>query len=64
MKERDLRIDLVKFMATLMIIILHTIENTEGETVWKPEVMWAYGVVNTSAIKVDDLYKMRTLTTE
>ena len=29
MYERDLRIDLVKFMATLMVIILHTIENTE-----------------------------------
>ena len=28
MKERDLRIDLVKLIATAMVVILHTVENS------------------------------------
>ena len=30
MKERDLRIDLVKLIATAMVVILHTVENSGG----------------------------------
>ena len=30
MKERNLRIDLVKLIATAMVVILHTIENAGG----------------------------------
>ena len=32
MKERDLRIDLVKLIATAMVVILHTVENAGGGT--------------------------------
>lgn len=30
MKERDLRLDLIKLIAALMVVILHTIENGGG----------------------------------
>lgn len=30
MTERDLKIDLVKLIATAMVVILHVIENTRG----------------------------------
>ena len=30
MRERDLRIDLIKLIATMMIVILHTVENVGG----------------------------------
>ena len=30
MQERDLRIDLIKLIATAMVVILHIVENTGG----------------------------------
>ena len=32
MQERDLRIDLIKLIATAMVVILHIVENTGGGT--------------------------------
>ena len=30
MKERDVRVDLIKLITTAMVVVLHTIENTRG----------------------------------
>ena len=43
MKERDLRIDLIKLIATAMVVILHTVENVCVEGGYIQECLYLLG---------------------